>query len=559
MNRLLAALIWAILILTGVDSPGQDVSRDRQWREDLDYMMQRLEITHPNLYANIPREAFLGCAEELRQRIPTSTDLEMVFGIQELLARIKNTHTLCLPVLFMDGLDDLKTQLRYYPVSFYPYDDGQYDTAAAERYEAILGKKVLKFGRMNAEETMHRLGRFVGADNEMTILANLPRFFLSDGQLLHFVGASVAPDSIALELENDDGTPFDFEIRTDPDYGTAAVRWVSMTSRSNNPPPLYRQHPDENYWFEYLPEKQAMYLQINLMNDMEAESFSDFCRRLFDTLDQRQASRLIIDVRACPGGDHIEKPLLKGILARPHLDQADRLFLIIGRTTGSASEHLTVVLDRYTNATLFGEPSGSKPNQYGAMQQFTLPHSQLEIKCALKYFQDAEPSDYSMSSVPDISVPRQSIDYWTNRDPVLERIFEYDSYKQLMPELKTLLTHAYSTGGLDAFKKSYDSVKSVYAGLGFNMEHLLYHDLDSWMANNKRSDEEYVEYLAFIHRELPNSIAVCYDLAYWENERGNKEEAKRLYRQCLSMNPEHHNAKWRLGLIEMGQAQTTGN
>jgi tetratricopeptide (TPR) repeat protein len=292
-------------------------------------------------------------------------------------------------------------------------------------------------------------------------------------------------------------------------------------------------------------------LQINLMNDMDSEPFVDFCRRVFDTLDDKRAEKLIIDVRGCPGGDHIELPLLKGILARPHIDRADRLFLIIGRRTGSAAEHLTAEFERYTNATLFGEATGSKPNQYGAMQEFTLPHSKLEIACALKYFQDTEPSDYSVSSTPDIFVPKLSSDSWANRDPVMERILDYDSYKQLRPQFKTLLSDAYTAGGLDAFKRAYDSVKSTYTDHGFNMETLLFDDLDSWMGNNKRSDEDYFQYLKFIHNELPNSIAVCYDLAYWMNERGDKDEARRLWEQCLSMNPEHHRARRRLGLLEL--------
>ena len=90
-------------------------------------------------------------------------------------------------------------------------------------------------------------------------------------------------------------------------------------------------------------------------------------------MDSRNVKKLIIDLRLCPGGDHIELPLLKGILAKPHIDKPDCLFLIIGRITGSAAEHLTAQFETYTNATLLGEPAGSKPNQYGAMQKLPCP------------------------------------------------------------------------------------------------------------------------------------------------------------------------------------------
>jgi hypothetical protein len=553
MMRWILALAMSFAFLLGAGYPdSQTVPRNAQWSKDLDYLVARLEITHPRLYANISREDFHRHADQLREAIPTASDVELFFAIQELVARIGNAHTACNPSIFnMNDNEMLKAQFRYYPVMYYPFDDGLYVAAAAEQYGAIVGRKVVRIGSLVTDEAMHKLARFVAGDNDMTILGNLPRFFLNDGQLLRYVGACDSPDSIGLRLENDDGSEFDFTITTDPRYGIAPIQWMTMTEASNNPPPLYRKRRGENYWFERLPEQRAIYLQINLMNEMDTEPFTDFCQRLFDTLDSGQAEKLIIDVRGCPGGDHIEQPLLKGILARPHIDRADHLFLIIGRITGSAAEHLTAELRQYTNATFFGEETASKPNQYGAMQRFTLPHSKLEIVCALKYFQDAEPSDYSMTSTPDVYVSRSSTDFRDNRDPVIERIFSYDSYKRLRPAFCEQMTQAYTTDGLDGFTNAYDTLKAMYHEYGFNMETLLYDDLDAWMGENRGSDEDYIEYLEFIHHELPNSIPVCYDLAWWMNESGNREEAKRLWEKCLALNPEHHHARYRLGLMSL--------
>jgi hypothetical protein len=537
----------------------QGIARDVQWIQDLDYLIEHLEITHPNLYANISEEEFRENFDRLKQIMPTASDVEMVFGVQELLASIRNTHTLCTPVLYnLNDNQELKTRFQFYPVICYPFSDGLYVAAAAERHEPILGKRVVRMGKLTSEEVMHELARFIAADNENTVLANLPRFFLNDGQLLRYIGANDSPDRMTLTLENDDNSLFDYEIKTDPNYGTAGVSWLSMVS-STGEPPLYKKHRDKNYWFEYLPEHQAVYLHINLMNDSDTDPFPAFCSRLFDTLDAKQAKKLIIDVRGCPGGDHIELPLLKGILARPYIDRTDRLFLIIGRITGSASQHLASELERYTNATLFGEATASKPNQYGAIQRFTLPYSKLEISCALKYFQDTEPDDYSMTTMPDIYVRRSSSDARENRDPIMERIFTYDSYKNMKADFKERLSQAYMESGLAGFKQAYDSVKAIYVEHGFNMETLLFEDLDAWMGSNRKSDEDYVEYLKFIHHELPSSIDVCYDLAYWMNERGNREEAMRLWERCLTLNPEHHKARWRLGLMKLEEKWDSAN
>ncbi|UCG62553.1 MAG: hypothetical protein JSV52_04505 [Candidatus Zixiibacteriota bacterium] len=548
------AVTFIAFTFLGSHSEGGESTRNIRWSEDIDYLVDRLEITHPNLYANISAEEFQISVEQLKQRIATASDVEIVFSIQELVARIRNAHTLCYSPLFMEDNDALKRQFQFYPVLYYPFSDGLYTTAVAARYEPILGKRVIQMGGMTSAEVMSNLARFIGADNENTPLSNLPRFYLSDGQLLRYIGAANSPDSMTLTLEDGNGSVFDYTICTDSTFGTGGVSWITMVTASDNPPPLYRKHESENYWFDYLSEQQAIYLQINLMYNIDSDPFEAFCQRLFDTLDANRAERLIVDVRGCPGGDHIELPLLKGILARPQIDQPDRLFLIIGRRTGSASQHLTSEFEHYTNATLFGEPTASKPNQYGAMQQLTLPHSKLQIVCATKYFQDTEPADYSMASTPDIYVSVSSDDFRANRDPVLERVFSYDSYKQLGPAFRELMSNAYLDGGIDGFKRTYDSVKATYSEYGFNMEKLLFKDLDAWMGENRRSDDDYVEYLRFVYHELPNSIPVCYDLGWWMNERGDKEDARKLWEKCLALNPEHHHARRRLGLMKLEEA-----
>lgn len=550
-SRLSLLTFVMVFVLTPSWSLDQDLSRDARWVADLDYMVERLEVTHPNLYANITREEFLARVDELKRGIPAATDVEMVFDIQELVARIKNAHTLCRPIAFTSGIEQLSKHFQYYPVAYYPFEDGLYVLAATERYEAVVGKKVVKIGNLTTDAAMRELARFVGADNSMTALGSVPRWCLDDGQLLRHIGASDSAERITLSLENDDGDLFEHVIEMEPDSGDSPPGVVSMLAGTENPTPLYLTHPRDNYWFEHLAEQNALYLQINLLSNKESEPFADFCRRMFDAFDTAGAQKLIIDVRRCPGGDNIDLPLLKGVLARPHIDRSDRLFLIIGRRTGSAAQHLTSEIESYTNATLIGEPTGSKPNQYGNMQHFRLPHSNLEISCALDYFQDAKPADYSMFSAPDIFARRTATDYRENRDPVMELIADYDSYDRLRSEFKTRMSTAYSEGGIAGFKEAYGAVKADYVQMGFNLEVLLYHDLDSWMGENKKVISDYVEYLKFIHGELPGSIPVSYDLAYWMNERGDTQEAKRLYRKCLELNPEHHHAKWRLGLIEL--------
>jgi hypothetical protein len=445
------------------------------------------------------------------------------------------------------GLAEIKKHYRYYPVRFYPFEDGLYVRSVAKKHERACGRKVIKIGSLTAEEAMQRLSRFVPADNDMTVLEYLPRSFMNDGPLLHYIGASPSPDEVQLLLADDQGREFAYVIQTDVGMSSP----VGMNGDSRNPVPLYLKKTGDPYWYESLPDQKAVYLQINAFVHKKNEPFDEFCRRLFDAFDGQKAEKLIIDIRQNAGGNHIELPLLKGILNRPELDHPDRLFVIIGRTTVSAAQHFASEIVRYTNATFFGEPTCSRPNQYGAIRRFNLPHSQLQIGCAVDYYQDAQPYDFSTETEPHFFVGLTSADFRENRDPVLERIFLYDTYKTMRSELLPQLAEAYRSDGMKGLIDSYRRLKPDYVKRGFNMKNLLYDDFDGWMAKNKKTDDDYLAFLAFLHGELPRSIEVCYDLAVWLERSGQREEARRYYEQCLQRNPEHSYARMRLDLMDL--------
>lgn len=554
---LLAALL-TLVFAGGASALESEASSGSHWIHDLDYLVGRLELTHPNLYANIAKDTFSKHVRQLREDTPGLTDVQIVYRIQELIARVRNLHTLSTPPLFWDTRQALKSQFRYYPIRYYPFQDGLYVASVSKRYRGMLGKKVIRIGNLTVEEAMRALARFVAADNKMTILANVPRWCLNDGQLLHYIGAGDSPNKITIALERDDSSTSDVTISTSPQLPMPFYRpfihsdnyTIAMNVDSKNPVPLYMTQMNKPYWFVYLPDHDAVYLQINVLNDEESESFEDFCQRMFRALDEKKAKRLILDLRLNCGGDHIELPLLKGILARPHIDRSDRLFLIIGRLTASAAQHLTSELERLTNVTVFGEPTASKPNQYGAMTRFNLPHSGLEIACATKFFQDAQPDDFAVASFPDIYVQLTSGDFKDNRDPVLERIFEFDSYKGMRRAFFQAMSKAYRDGGIASIKDTFNTLRKEYTNAGWNMEILLYDDFDGWIAGNRRDDADYIAFLEWIHQELSDSIKVPYDLAYWMGKTGHKEEARKLYGRCLELNPEHRRARWRRDLME---------
>jgi len=82
----------------------------------------------------------------------------------------------------------------------YPFEDGLFIKSISKKYEQACGRKVVKIGHLTAAEAMKRLSRFVAAENEMTVLEYIPRYFIHDGPLLHYIGATDSSNQVTLLL-----------------------------------------------------------------------------------------------------------------------------------------------------------------------------------------------------------------------------------------------------------------------------------------------------------------------------------------------------------------------
>ncbi len=83
---------------------------------------------------------------------------------------------------------------------------------------------------------------------------------------------------------------------------------------------------------------------------------------------------------------------------------------------------LAGALEKYTNATFVGEPSGSKGNAYGDSRKITLPNSGMTVRASIYYWQDWHPQDKRDAIVPAIPAPLTFDAYRDNVDPALEAI-----------------------------------------------------------------------------------------------------------------------------------------
>jgi C-terminal processing protease CtpA/Prc len=186
--------------------------------------------------------------------------------------------------------------------------------------------------------------------------------------------------------------------------------------------PLARRRNAHRNWFERIPESKAVYFRYNTCADEPDQTVSALADRILAALDDG-AERLIIDLRGNGGGDSgLLESFTWRLALRKRMQRPGAIMVLIGRATFS-SAHMHANTLKKMGATLIGEPTGQKPNAYGEVRWFTLPHSQIIVHYSTKYWH-TEPGDRP-SLDPDVLIEPTSAEYLAGKDPVLDAALSY--------------------------------------------------------------------------------------------------------------------------------------
>jgi hypothetical protein len=94
------------------------------------------------------------------------------------------------------------------------------------------------------------------------------------------------------------------------------------------------------------------------------QTYEDFLNELFTFIDTNEIEKLVIDFRDNNGG--VPGPnIAEEIKKRDKINQKGKLFVIVNRGTFSAPIKHSVYLKEFTNALIFGEPTGEMPYKGG--------------------------------------------------------------------------------------------------------------------------------------------------------------------------------------------------
>lgn len=514
-----------------------------KWREDLLYMAEQMPKYHKNLFHTMTRAQFDAAVKKLYEKIPTLERHQIIVEMARIVAMVGDGHTNIYPTR------DPKIGFRVLPIKTYFFKDGLFVRAATNEHADLVGARIIKIGNSSVEQAFNAVREIVGQDNEMDAKFFAPHLLVMP-EVLHALGLAESKENAKFTVESG-GRQKVVELKP---FGAAEMMaadtdltwmvkngWIDARSDSKSSPILWLKDPQNKFWYEYLPDSKTVYFQYNQVGNKNDETLEAFSKRLFDFVDANQVERFVLDMRLNRGGNEaLNKPLLLGIIKSAKINQKGKLFAIIGRSTFSAAQFMLDDLEKYTNVTFVGEPSGSKGNSYGDSRKITLPNSGMIVRVSVYYWQGWSPWDARFWTAPDLTAELTSEDYIRNNDPALKAILDYIPRKALTEVLDEALTK----GGIDLAVKSYREFFADPVNHYASTESPLL-EAGQRLLNEKKPAQAAVLF-KINAEENPHSYIAYLMLGEAYFQSGKKELAISNFEKSLQINPKAYEARQRL-------------
>lgn len=493
-----------------------------QWQADVRFLGEQIPKVHRNAFHRMKREDFEAAVNKLYNAVPNLTDDEILVGMMKLVAMVKDGHTYMLTAPYL--------QSGVFPIGMYHFSGGIYVQKAAPAYADMIGGKVVRIGNATIENALAAVGSVVAADNEMGVMERGPKL-LAVPEILF--GLKLITDKQTLTIViNKDGKERSFEVKPEgkyPDVFNTPANWVDAANMSNLP--LYMTHRGDDFWFEYLKDKQIVYVKQNAVQNKPDETLADFYKKVFDLVEANPVDKLVIDLRNNGGGNNtLNTPIVIDMI-RSKVNKRGHLFVITGRQTFSAAQNFTNQIEKWTEATFVGEPTADHVNMYGDNRPFTLPNSGLTVRASTLWWQDLDPRDERKWKAPDIAAELSFDDYRLGRDPAFQAVLDYKPGSTIGDLIKS----AYESTALGDFVERFRALKAGPKSRYVESEDLL-NQLGYTLLSIKRSADA-VEVFKLNAETYPKSANVYDSLGDAFVAAGRTDDAIKSYEKALSIDP----------------------
>lgn len=403
-------------------------SRTEVWRADINFLKERMEQTHYNIYETLTKEQWDKEFSELLDNIENLDDEHINTALAKIVASVGDGHTILFPAPKNGGKQE------EYKIKFYKFKDGLYIKGITKDYAQYNGMKVTKIGKYKTEDALKKISEIIPHDNELGVDWLTPNYLMNN-DYLYGLGINDSKDVLKLELEDNTGKKITADIKKSVSdfnasfHGQQNDDYVYANESSTAPLPLYLKRGNEMFWFEHLTDVNFVYMQVNGIQNKDNEKMKDFYNKVFRFIDSNNVEGIIIDLRLNSGGNNgLNKFLINNFIRNEKINQKGKVFTIIGRNTFSAAMNLVGDLENSTQTIFIGEPTGSRPNFTGEINFIELPNTGIKVSASSLYWQKAVSSDKRKWVFPEVYAPLSFSDYKNNIDPAMNAVYAYIEY-----------------------------------------------------------------------------------------------------------------------------------
>lgn len=395
------------------NSYSKKVSRKEKWISDIQFLKDRFESKHYNIFDKISSKEWEIEFNALISSINVKNDYEILVDLMKITAKIGDGHTFIRPP-FSGQL-----KLHIYPFKLFVFEEGIFVVQTSKDYDKVLGKQLTHINNIPIEEVVKKVSKTISVDNKIGLLERLD-FNLMLSEVLEVLKITNSSQQTLFTFKDQKEKSITLKVDAisfNPATLTEVLKPVNQKS------PLYLLQPKRFFWSKYIKGLNAMYIKININLSTPNHNIREFYNEVFDTISKENINHLIIDLRHCPGGNSFNnKSLINNILKNNTIDKENGIFTIIGRRTFSAAMNLSTDLETWTNTKFIGEPTGSKPNFIGETNFIVLPNSKLQVSISDAYWQKSTSWDKRKWIAPDFYVTTSFRDFMLGNDNVLETI-----------------------------------------------------------------------------------------------------------------------------------------
>ena len=448
----ISLLILIIIVLFTVNVSSQVVI-SKEAVDDLEYLINRIEEVHPNIYFHLSKEEADRRIEEIKDKLRekeewTNREIYKLFG--PFVASFKDGHTgLYITDKFRDYYDEGGT---IFPLGIKFINDKVMVYKNYSKQEIKKETELLAINGIKINEIMEEVKRYISSENSIYAYSIIERTFP-----IYLWALYDFDNEYELKLKDKSGQEYDLTVK-----GATKEARIQNSEESKS----------ENWTLDY-PFQRNAYLTINTFSGSLKNAFEIEMDKFFEDIRKKDINNLFIDISENGGGntdlakylvDHFnDKPysLFKEVRMK-YSDYAFRnrsnvftklyyyfkkdrdniivfqsdmitpkendlrfngdVYIITSNFTFSTATDFAAIVKDHELGTIVGEETGGLASCYGDVIRDRLPNTELSFGVSYKYFLRPSGFDNGRGVKPDIKLDISELKYW----------YDSDSYKEMV-------------------------------------------------------------------------------------------------------------------------------